>query len=308
MKIQGEYRLEPKGRSVGAKKDTDDTRNPAYLSTRLAATAGPSGFIHPGVLVNRAQLDEMKRRVAAGTEPQKAAFEKLKASPLAALDYTPHPRETVECGSRSNPDLGCKAEQADSEAAYAQALLWHITGNSAYAENAIRIMNAWSGTLKGGHTLANGPVQAAWTGAVWPRAAEIIRYSYKRWPDAEMARFRNMLTTQFLPSLIGGTCENGNKELTMSEALIHIGVFNDNRAAFDHGVKMWRGRAPAYIYLKTDGAKPVEPPGCGMALWGNKGNPSVSGTGLRLSARVRQRRRVPLNGAGLDGGIRLNWC
>jgi hypothetical protein len=40
---------------------------------------------------------------------------------------------------------------------------------------------------------------------------------------------------------------------------------------FDLGVKMWRGRAPAYIYLKSDGPKPIEPPGCGPAIWGNKG-------------------------------------
>ena len=45
----------------------------------------------------------------------------------------------VECGPRSNPDLGCKNEQSDSEAAYAQALLWYISGNKAYAENATRI-------------------------------------------------------------------------------------------------------------------------------------------------------------------------
>jgi hypothetical protein len=79
--------------------------------------AKPAGFIHPGVLVNRAQLDEMKKRVAAGIEPQKSAFEQLKSSKLGALDYTPHPRETAECGSYSKPDLGCKNEQADSEAA-----------------------------------------------------------------------------------------------------------------------------------------------------------------------------------------------
>ena len=260
------------------KNATDDTSNPAYASTPVVITANksgkpakPAGFVHPGVLINRKQLDEIKRRVAAGIEPQKSAFEKLKASTWGALDYSPHPRETVECGSFSNPDLGCKAEQADSQAAYAQALLWYITGNSAYAENAIKIMNAWSSTLTGGHTNANGPVQASWGGDVFPRAAEIIRYTYKRWPNAEIARFQNMLTTQYLPSLIHGTCENGNKELTMSEALINIGVFNDNRAAFDLGLKMWRGRAPAYIYLKTDGPKPVEPPGCGPALWGNKG-------------------------------------
>jgi hypothetical protein len=114
-------------------------------------------------------------------------------------------------------------------------------------------------------------VQASWTGDVWPRAAEIIRYSFKDWTGPQIAQFQNMLRTQFLPSLIHGTCENGNKELTMSEALINIGVFIDDRAVFDLGVKIWRGRAPSYIYLKSDGPKPVEPPGCGTALWGNKG-------------------------------------
>src|SRR5579871_6321549 len=141
--------------AFAAKKPTDDTSNPAYANVDVTKQAGPSGFVHPGVLVNRAQLEEMKRRVAAGLEPQKSAFEALQAHRLAALDYTPHPRETVECGSYSNPDLGCKDEQADSEAAYAQALAWVITGNEAYARNAVRIMNAWSATLKGGHTNAN---------------------------------------------------------------------------------------------------------------------------------------------------------
>jgi hypothetical protein len=261
-----------------AKKPTDDTSNPAYkeaqvvmLQNTTGQPAKPAGFVHPGVLVNRAQLEEMKRRVAAGVEPQKSAFEVLKASKWGALDYTPHPRATVECGSNSNPDLGCKDEQNDSAAAYGQALLWYITGNKAYAENAVKIMDAWSSTLMGGHTNANGQVQASWTGDVFPRAAEIIRYSYKGWSDAAIAHFQDMLTMQFLPSLIHGTCENGNKELTQSEAILNIAVFTDNRSAFDHGLKLWRGRAPAYIYLKSDGPKPIEPIGCAPAIWGNKG-------------------------------------
>jgi hypothetical protein len=263
--------------AFSAKKPTDDTSNPAYATTPVSTAADPSGkparaagFVHPGVLLNRAQMDEIKKRVAAGTEPQKTAFEALKSSKLGALDYTPHPRATVECGSFSNPDLGCKDEQGDSEAAYAQALLWYITENQAYADNAIKIMNAWSSTLTGGHTNANGQIQAGWTGAVWPRAAEIIRYSYRGWTDADIAKFQNMLTTQYLPSLIHGTCENGNKELTMAEAIVNIGVFNDNRAAFDFGIKIWRGRTPATIYLKTDGLKPMQPFGCPPAIWSNK--------------------------------------
>lgn len=290
--------------AFAAKKPGDDTSNPAYKDTPVVIApntsgkpASPAGFIHPGVLVNRAQLDEIKRRVAAGIEPQKSAFAALKSSPLGALDYTPHPRETVECGSNSRPDFGCKAEQADSEAAYAQALLWYITGNKVYAENAVKILNAWSGTLTGGHTNNNGQVQASWTGDVFPRAAEIIRSSYKPWPDADIVRFQNMLTTQFLPSLIHGTCENGNKELTISEALINIGVFNDNRVVFDWGVKMWRGRAPAYIYLKSDGPKPIEPPGCGPALWGNKGfTPEFVEGLLQETARDSQHANMALAG------------
>jgi hypothetical protein len=290
--------------ALSAKKPTDDTSNPAYKETSVVMvenTTGkpnpPAGFVHPGVLVNQAQLDEIKRRVAAGIEPQKSAFESLKASKWGALDYTPHPRATVECGSNSNPDYGCKDEQNDSEAAYGQALLWYITGNKTYAENAIHILDAWSSALTGGHTNANGQVQASWTGDVFPRAAEIMRYTYKGWPDASIARFQNMLTMQFLPSLIHGTCENGNKELTQSEAIINIGVFTDNRSAFEHGIKIWRGRAPAYIYLKSDGAKPIEPPGCGPALWGNKGyTPDFVDGLLQETARDSQHANMALAG------------
>jgi len=252
--------------------------NPAYASVQIVTVADPSGnpakpagFIHPGVLVNRAQLDEIKRRVAAGIEPQKTAFEAMKASPLCALSYTAHPVPTVMSGPQSNPDIGAKAEQADCEAAYGQALIWGITGDAAYAKNAIRIMNAWSHTLTGGHRYANGPIQSAWTASVFARAAELIRYTDPEWSDAEVAAFQNMLRTQYLPFMIHGDRENGNKELAMTEALVNIGVFNDDRAVFELGLKMWRGRTPAYIYLRTDGPKPIVPPGCGPALWGNKG-------------------------------------
>ncbi|MGV3530581.1 MAG: family 16 glycoside hydrolase [Flavisolibacter sp.] len=272
------------GKKGGSKKGKDvesgyeEELNPAYKDTdiNLVADASgkpapPAGFTHPGVLMNAEQLDEIKRRINAGVEPQKSAFEKLKASPLAAPDYQPHPVPTVSCGPRSNPDLGCKAEQADCAAAYTQALLWKITGDKRYADNAIRIMNAWSSTLTGGHNYANGPVQAAWCGSVWPRAAEIIRYTYNGWSASDIAKFQNMLRVQYLPTIIHGDCENGNKELAMCEALINIGVFLDDRTVFEHGLRMWRGRAPAYIYLESDGPEPIEPPGCGPAIWGNKG-------------------------------------
>lgn len=278
-------------------------------------TKSAAGFYHPGVLVNRPQLDLIKQKVAAGAEPWKTAFEAARASDMGARSYTPKPWKTCECGPYSRPDLGCKDEQRDSEAAYTQALLWFISGDRVYAENAIKIMNAWSGTLTGGHKNSNGPVQAAWCAEQWPRAAEIIRYTYDGWSADDVARFQNMLTNQYVPSLVHGSCENGNKELSMSEALMNVGVFNDDRATFDLGIKMWRGRTPAYIYLSTDGPMPVKAPGCdAMPIWGNKGltTPFVDGllqesvrdsghANLALSAMVNAAETARQQGVDLYG-------
>jgi hypothetical protein len=149
-------------------------------------------------------------------------------------------------------------------------------------------------------------VQASWAGAVWPRAAEIIRHTYKGWTESDIARFQSMLTTQYLPSLIHGTCENGNKEMTMSEAIVNIGVFNDNRAAFDFGIKMWRGRAPAIVYLKSDGAKPLEPVGCGAAIWSNKGfSPELLDGMLQEAARDSQHANMAF--AGMVDAAETAW-
>ena len=245
-------------------------------------------FIHPGILLNRAQLDLIRQRVAAGTEPQKTAFAALLKSDLADLNYAPSPRATIECGPYSKPDLGCKDERRDATAAYSQALAWVVTGNEKYARNVIRIMNAWAGTLTGGHTNDNGPVQAAWAASVWPRAAEIIRSTSAFWAKEDIARFQKMLVTQYVPSLIHGCDENGNKELAMAESLINIGVFNDDRVLFADGVRMWRGRTPCYIYLKSDGPSPLVPPSAlpSSAPWSNKGHfpPFVDGV-LQETAR-----------------------
>jgi hypothetical protein len=264
---------------LGAAFACADTKA-APVTLPPGALKSSAGFYHPGVLVNRAQLDFIKGKVAAGIEPWKSAFEAAKASNLGALSYAARPWTNCDCGPFSTPDLGCKDEQHDSAAAYTQALLWYITTNKAYAQNAINIMNAWAATLTGGHKNANGPVQAAWCAEQWPRAAEIIRCSDAGWSAADIARFQTMLTAQYVPSLIGGSCENGNKELSMSEALINIGVFNDDRATFDLGVKMWRGRAPAYIYLVTDGPVPLKAANCDtLPIWSNKGltTPFVDG-------------------------------
>ncbi len=218
-----------------------------------------NGFVHPGVLVSKGMLDFVKQKLGAHAEPWQSALTRVEADALAQLPYTPEPRAVVTCGAFSNPSEGCTEELADAAAAYTQALLWYHSGSRKYADSAIAILNAWSSTLTA-HEGDNGALQAAWAAELFPRAAEIIRYSNAGWQKSDVDRFATLLTTVFLPQLANGSSANGNTELSMSDALVNIGVFTNDRDIFDEGVALWRHRTPAYVYLSSDGPVPLLPP------------------------------------------------
>lgn len=228
-----------------------------------AAPAAPSAaFVHPGVVVSQAQLDFVRQKVNAGEQPWKAAFDQLTASGYASLSRQAKPRATVECGSYSNPNYGCTDEREDAIAAYTDALAWYITRDARYAKKSIELMDAWSGTVRE-HTNSNAPLQTGWAGSSWPKAAEIIKYTYDGgW--ANEARFATMLRTVYLPEVIGGSNSNGNWELTMMEAATGISVFLDDRASYDRAMDTFTGRVPAYVYLDSDGSLPKTAPGSGL--------------------------------------------
>ncbi|MER7397246.1 alginate lyase family protein [Streptomyces sp. NPDC000151] len=233
----------------------------AVLATLAAAPS--AGFTHPGVLVSRGQLDFVRDKVDSGAQPWKNAYDRMKASKYAALDRTPKPRAVVECGSYSDPNYGCTDEREDALAAYTLALTWYVSGDERYAKKAIEIMDAWSGTIKD-HTNSNAPLQTGWAGSSWPRAAEIIRYTYTGWAQDKVDRFKTMLRTVYLPKVIGGSNSNGNWELSMMEAAVGISVFLDDKASYDKAMAKFRGRVPAYVYLSGDGDLPKTAPGSGL--------------------------------------------
>jgi hypothetical protein len=254
---------------------------------------GSSTAVHPGVLLSQAQLNYMKIMVQAHADPFYSAFVKAQNSTWGSLTYVPLGPPAggiMQCGSTSMPDIGCSASDSDGTAAYVQALLWYITGNQTYANNAINIMNTYANNFKGyagytpgdpcpsGTDCSNGPLQAAWDSQKWPRAAEIIRYSNAGWPAAQAAAFGTMLNTYMRPLLINGSTSNGNWEISMIEGLIGIGVYNDDAVAFNTGVTYWQQRVPAYFYYHTDGGQPVPAPR-GTADWYGQAvyDPSVDG-------------------------------
>ncbi|RFU85479.1 hypothetical protein DY218_16990 [Streptomyces triticagri] len=234
---------------------------PEESAPSAAAAAAPAEFTHPGVLVSRPQLDFVREKVNAGDQPWKGAYDQMLDSKYASLSRTAKPREVVECGSFSDPNIGCTDEREDAIAAYTLALAWYITEDPQYAEKSIEIMDAWSAVIKD-HTNSNAPLQTGWAASSWPRAAEIIKYTYESWPNAD--RFGTMLRDVYLPEVVNGSHSNGNWELTMVEATIGIAVFLEDRGVYDKAVEKFRGRVPAYIYLDSDGSLPKTAPGSGL--------------------------------------------
>ncbi|MFJ5059330.1 alginate lyase family protein [Streptomyces nigra] len=232
----------------------------ALLATALARPAGaaPAAFAHPGVTVSQAQLDFARSKVNSGAQPWKGAFDRMTASKYADLNRTPKPRAVVECGSYSNPNNGCTDEREDAIAAYTQALAWYVTRDERHARKAIELMDAWSAVIRD-HTNSNAPLQTGWAGSSWPKAAEIIKYTYGGgW--ANSGRFATMLRTVYLPEIINGSNSNGNWELSMMEAAVGISVFLEDKASYDKAMAKFRTRTAAYVYLASDGDLPKTVP------------------------------------------------
>jgi hypothetical protein len=174
----------------------------------------PSKWIHPGAMISQSQLDFIKEKVNSKEQPWLDAYNALLEDVKVAVSPSPH--IMVECGSYSNPDVGCKVERNDSISAYGNALAWAISGETQYAQQAIKIMDAYASTIKG-HNNSNAPLQSGWVGSIWARTGELIRYTDAGWQDDSIDQFASMLRNVYMPLTVGGTDHNvANWELGIS--------------------------------------------------------------------------------------------
>ncbi|MFF3308358.1 alginate lyase family protein [Streptomyces sp. NPDC002952] len=230
---------------------------------RSAVRARPEdgAFEHPGVLVSREQLDNVRRHVDQGEQPWVSAFLGMRDSRYGSYKWQAKPYATVACPPDTRAGRGCVEEREDAIAAYTQALLWSVTGRPEHAAKAIEIMDAWSDRVRR-HTEANAGLQTAWAGSTWARAGEIVRHTKAHWPAAGVERFRRMLRTVYQPEVTKPVPDfNGNWDLVMTDAAIGIAVFLDDHRAFDAALARFRQRVPAYFYLRQDGQLPMAPAG-----------------------------------------------
>ncbi|AXK31577.1 cell wall anchor protein [Streptomyces armeniacus] len=195
-------------------------------------------FTHPGMLHGADDFARMAERVGAGTAPWTAGWERLTANRHSAAGWTPRPAETVVRGGEGQnyPNL-----YHDVHAAYQNALRWKVTGDTAHADTARDILNAWSGTLEAVTGNADRFLASGIYGYQFANAAEIMRdydgFDLPRCQDM-LARVFYPLCDDFLKDHNDACVTNywANWDLCNMAAVMAIGILNDDQAKFDQVV------------------------------------------------------------------------
>lgn len=208
-------------------------------------------FIHPGIDQQGKDLQYMKKKVLAGEQPWKGAFDRLKAAADTPFIATAHTH--VLRGAYGRPNIGGDDLSKSANMAYNYALVWYITNDKAYAQKAINILNNWSPVLWD-LDYNDAKLLAAWTGHVLCNAAEILRYTNTGWQQKDIGAFTHMLNTVYFPLMRPYYPQaNGNWDGAIIHSLIAIAVFTDNRPLFDNAVNHFKyapvnGSILKYIY------------------------------------------------------------
>lgn len=230
-------------------------------------------FLHPGLLHSDVDFARIKTKVDAGEEPWTAGWNKLIANSHASLNYNPNPTEKLIRGgnSREEPEADNYARAMnDVAAAYQLAIRWKVTGENAYADKAVQILNAWASTCKEITGNSNKALGAGIYGFQFANAAEIMR-DYEGWSAADFIAFKQWMLDVFYPVSKNfldthyNTCIThywANWDLCNLANIMAIGVLTDDASIYNEAIRYLvddnhnKGNGQikrAIYYIHTDG-------------------------------------------------------
>lgn len=233
-------------------------------------SAGNTGFRHPGILHTQAEIDRMGAKVSADAQPWKSGWDRLVVSSFAQSTYKPNPQREVCAGSGGCPNGESFMPLArDMAAAYQNALRYRVSGDKAFADNAVAILNAWSSTLETITGDSNAGLRAGLYGYQVAAAAELMR-GYAGWNASDFARLKDMLVAKFYAlssdflKRHNGTCFDhywANWDLANMTTILAVGVLTDDREKFDEAVDYFKnGLGTGQIDRLVNHVYPGNPP------------------------------------------------
>nr|BAM95908.1 acetan lyase [Paenibacillus sp. OTK] len=197
----------------------------------LAATA--MAYSHPASSVTASELDIIKAKVAAQISPWKEAYDIMIADANDGLSVSGNAIAIWNIPGYYADSAGHNAAkgrmEVDAKAAYATALAYQFTGNTAYANKAVQLLNGWSYTNTA-VTGTDGPLASAYLGVGLIQAADLIK-GYSGWSAADQSQFANWIGTVFLPKWGGINGRNNWWDWSLYAQLSYY-HFTDNSTAF----------------------------------------------------------------------------
>lgn len=203
------------------------------------------GAVHPGMLHTEADFTRMREKVNASAQPWKGSWDLLVASRNSQSNWGQRPVATINRGT--SPDNSALLYN-DAAAAYQNALRWKVTGDTAHANKAVEILNAWGYTLTSITGNADRFLAAGLYGYEIANAAEIMR-TYSGWAAADLAQFKNMMLNVFYPLnndfLLNHNTAHiqnywANWDLCNMCSILAIGILCDDQAKIDQAVNYFK--------------------------------------------------------------------
>jgi hypothetical protein len=227
--------------------DTDGTNGADTL--RLSyGTPAPTPFVHPGGLHTDSDFARMRTKVAAGAQPWLSRWAMLTNNSHAQLTYTPNPQPIVYRGYDGVHAENYATLFNDIAAAYQCALRYQVSGDPNYANKAVEIMNAWSGTLTNISGTSDKFLAAGIYGYEFASVGEMLS-RYGGWSDSDKQAFKVMMLNVFYPMnhdfLVrhNGACLGhywANWDLCNMSSIAAIGVLCDDQTLFDEAVDYFK--------------------------------------------------------------------
>ena len=203
-------------------------------------------FVHPGITYTQGDLDRMKAMVEARQEPYYSTFLKLKESSYSSLDAPVVNRGEQIKEGRFNATIG-----VDGRRAHDLALLWHLTGEEAYARKAVEYLNANSyytnTSSRGTGPLDNGKIY------LLIDAAEMMR-DYSGWTRQDQQRFKDMLVYPGYSNTENYSAKYANYlDDTKNGVTFYWNIYNFDVARFgNQGLFAARSMMAMAIYLDNE--------------------------------------------------------
>jgi len=205
------------------------------LTVCFAALPANAQLTHPGNPFSIADLDRMRDNIFVA--PWTFGFQELLQDESSSLTYQMRgPFELVNRG----PDINLDDYESDSRAVLYQAILYYITGNEQYAQNAVSILDAWATTHTqwGGNTVF---LVAAEPGLEFIQGAEILRYTFPGWTAQNTATAEAYFKDTYLPLFdLSNSLRPANQGATQLLGAISVAVFCDDEELFEQALEAFK--------------------------------------------------------------------